>query len=283
MEMQDGSSGSGQSSVRESLDCSGEDSEESTSDAEDGERCAAGARAGVKAPRKRSLHRQATKLRQARRNKTITRLVMDQEHTYGFALWQDCLGVDHACGPLAYRDEVVRGLVDILSKMRMHADAQGEDPDADVFRCPEDAVSGRLGKEDLVKIMRFLEWFKVAQKWKDRAVPDHMSKYSNGEWFAPVVKVPAARKGVWDQQGEALQLWKDNARALLDMTAWSKDTSGAVQDSHRMSIRDIFSVRGRDLKSTSTIKLVACLGIWLNWHHPGGFVNFVVLNPNTRL
>ena len=208
---------------------------------------------------------------------------MDQEHTYGFALWQDRLGVDHACGPLAYRDQVVRGLVDILSKMRMHADAQGEDPDSDVFRCPEDAVSGRLGQADLVKIMRFLEWFEVAQKWKDRVVPDHMSKYSNGEWFAPVVKVPAARKGVWDKQGQALQLWKDNARALLDMTAWSEDTSGAVQDSQRMRIRDIFSVSGRDLAYTSTIKLVACLGIWLNWHHPGGFVNFVVLNPNTRL
>ena len=90
------------------LDCSGEDSDrESTSDAEDGESCAAGARAGVKAPRKRSKNAQAKKLRQARRNKTITSLVMDQEHTYGFALWQDPLGVDHACGPLAYRDEVV--------------------------------------------------------------------------------------------------------------------------------------------------------------------------------
>ena len=261
----------------------GSENEESDSDSEDSGDGAAGVRASLKAPRKRSQDRQARIARQVRRNKAITRVVMDQEHTYGIALWQDREGVDHACAPLDCREEVVQGLVDILSKMRVHAEAQGEDPNADVFRCPEDADSGRLGKADLVKIMRFLEWKQVAQKWKDRAVPEHMSKYSNGEWFAPVVKVPAARKGVWDKQGAALQLWKDNARALLDMTAWSKDTSGAVQDSKRMRIRDIFSVRGRDLASTSTIKLVASLGIWLNWHHPGGFVNFVVLNPNTRL
>lgn len=244
----------------------GSENEESDSDSEDSGDGAAGVRASLKAPRKRSQDRQARIARQVRRNKAITRVVMDQEHTYGIALWQDREGVDHACAPLDCREEVVQGLVDILSKMRVHAEAQGEDPNADVFRCPEDAVSGRLGKADLVKIMRFLEWKKVAQKWKDGAVPEHMSKYKNGEWFAPVVKVPATRKGIWDKEGESLKLWKENARALLEMTAWRDDNSSAVD---RMSMSDIFSVCGRELKSVTIVKLVACLGIWLNWHHQG--------------
>jgi hypothetical protein len=176
-------------------------------------------------------------------------------------------------------------------RVQRFADAQGEgeeleDPDADVFRCPEDAVSGRLSQPDLVKIMRFLQWKKVAKEWKNGEVPLHMMEYSTGKWFAPVVKLPQSKKGVWDNESSEMKLWKENARALLDMTAWcdlsheggvsiicsklqapwNDDTSCAV---HRMSISDIFSVSGRTLKSASIIKLVACLGIWLNWHHQG--------------
>ena len=168
------------------------------------------------------------------------------------------------------RDTAVTGLVNAL--LERHKETNVDDDSASFsFRAPEDAVSWPLDRNNLIYILRFLKWKTINQAWeRGISVPSHMKQYQQQEnvWWAPTCKLPMSRRGVWLSEGDGLLAWKKHARSLLDMSAW-KNT--ATETEH-LKMTDIFNVTGRTLAGQSFEQLVACLGIWLNWHHNGCIV-----------
>jgi len=230
---------------------------------------------GSESERNEDQRQRAFRHRQLRRNEKIAKLVMHPDHKHGIAVWQDSEGVQHACAPLSCRQQVVQAVVDALEEMDQEADVVSETVNS-TLKAPEDAVSGLLNRKDLIQVLRILEWKTVHEEWKDgRSVPAHMAMYRNAEeWWAPVRKVPCVKNGVWPTEGDALQNWKAYARSLLDMTAWI--AGDAARPDEYIAMRDVLGVSGRDLKAGAYHKLVACLGICLNWYHAGSIIGLLV-------
>jgi hypothetical protein len=230
----------------------------------------------VASKKERKSKRIKVNARQLRRNAKIVSLLMHPEHRFGVGLWQDSGGVQHGCGPLAWRDAAVRGLADAVAGAASAAKAsEGLVGKGGLFSAPEDAITGLLSRNDLVTLLRILGWKRLHADWKAGNYPEHMAKFVSGKFWARMAPLPLARGSDWKAKGEGLDLWKQDARSLLDMTAWQDaepDAEGAAKDSRNRALlylKDVFEIAGKSLKDSKFGLLVACVGVWLEWHHPG--------------
>ena len=211
--------------------------------------------------------------RQLRRNARIVGLVMHPEHKFGVAMWQDAAGVHHGCGPLAWRDVAVRSLSDAVSGVAA-AEKAAAGP-AGLFGAPEDAFTGLLNRSDVVALLRMLGWKRLHADFKAGNVPEHMAKFTGGKFWARVASLPLSQGSCWKAKGDHLDLWKQDARGLLDLTAWQDsepDAEAASQEGSKRTVvymKDVFEVSGKSMKEARFAVLVGCVGVWLEWHHPG--------------
>lgn len=148
------------------------------------------------------------------------------------------------------------------------------------FSAPEDAVSGKFPKEDLARLLKEVGWKKLYSAYhKSHDIPEHMEKYEEPDQFwTRVSELPRAKWSSFKSEGEALEMWRKDARGLLTMSSWSDaevDCGGADKDAAgRMLLKlsEVLDVKPGNLKGQKYATLVACLGVFLEWYDPGEYV-----------
>ena len=239
-------------------------------------------------PRRRSKKSQ----QQLRRDHKIVRNLMHPQHKMAFGLWVDQEGVLRGCGPMQQRETVLRSVAAVLGEMKTNSRGPGCGSDGNggsaaggsknTFSAPEDAVSGPLDKNRLVRLLVLLGWKRLYEAHKHGDFPEHMEKYRDKSFWTRVAKLPRGKAGAWHTSGAALDSWKQDARALLTMTAWSEgdeaDCEGQDEDpSGRklMWLDEVCNIKPGKLTAQKFATLVACVGIFLEWFDPGEFDNAI--------
>lgn len=109
-------------------------------------------------------------------------------------------------------------------------------------------------------------------------MPGHMEQYK--DTFARCIDFPESKgKGKngaqWDQvTKEYKKTWKQDVRALLTMTAWTKPTQEGSSEIEMLEGRRLITFnelmdQDRDISRYRISELVALIAIWLNWHDKG--------------
>ena len=109
------------------------------------------------------------------------------------------------------------------------------------------------------------------QAWKEKLAPQHIEDLRGRRAMFP--RFPQAGTGWHSMSTEENMAWKVGISSLLDLSGWSDTSRVPLSESHVCTSHEIIEVdkllEGKDPHDFTCTKMVAFVGIWLNWHNPG--------------
>jgi hypothetical protein len=107
------------------------------------------------------------------------------------------------------------------------------------------------------------------QARKEKIAPQHIEDLRGSRAIFP--RFPQAVAGFMNTLEQ--MAWKLGIRSLLDLSGWSDPSRDPLSQPYLQKSFEIIEVdeliEGKDPHDLSCTKMVALVGIWLNWHNPG--------------